>query len=152
VFILFIALLLVSIILPFKKFTIKSTYEGLKNDLINFAVSTKFFMCPPEGKIMTLKANVSDRVENVTFLPLAGCGTPNTVNELNINLYLLKPNSGKVLLKYPSFLLEEFNFDPKNNTVIAVHGFNSDLDSSWWMEVSFYLLCKFYNTHVLNFL
>ncbi len=86
-------------------------------------------------------------------LPLAGCGTPYTVDELDINLYLFKPNSNKILLKYPSFLSNdtEFNFDPTNNTVIAVHGFNSDLDSSWWMEVSFYLLCKFYNTHILNF-
>jgi amino acid transporter len=52
IFILFIALLLMSIILPFKTFTIKSTYEGLKDDLVKFAVKTKFFICPPEGKIM----------------------------------------------------------------------------------------------------
>jgi hypothetical protein len=146
----FIVLLLGFIVLPFKKFTIKSTLEGLKNDLINFAVSTKFFMCPPEGIIM----NVSDRGENLYFLPLAGCGTPHTVDELNINLYLFKPNSRKILLKYPfRSNLTEFNFNPNNITLIVVHGFNSDLDSSWWMDVSFYLFCKFITRiNVLNFL
>jgi amino acid transporter len=52
IFTLIIALLLMSIILPFKTFTIKSTYEGLKDDFIKFVVKTKFFMCPPEGKVM----------------------------------------------------------------------------------------------------
>ncbi len=84
--------------------------------------------------------NISDiEVENIGhILPLAECDTPYTLHELDIKLFSFKPDSSKIRLEFPSFLSNdiEFNFNENKTTAIVVHGFNTGLDSSWWMEVN----------------